>query len=115
MLELFRLYGIITQHGEINPALLFSMYSTLDALLPHSLPYEFRRTIMDTPTLSSHTIDAFISICNGKMSTSKCFHIEQHIACNKLDRENSYKGENYTFRIISHLRKHKADSPPPRV
>ena len=49
-LELLRLYGIMTQHGEINPAMLFYMDNTLDALLPHILPYEVRRTIMDTST-----------------------------------------------------------------
>ena len=74
-LKLLRLYGIITQHGEINPELLFSMDITLDALLTHSLPYEFRITIIYTSTLRSHILNDFISICDGKMSTSQCFHI----------------------------------------
>ena len=67
---MFRLYGIITQYGEINPALLFSMDSALDALRPRSLPYKFRRTIMDTPTLWSNILDAFVSSYNGKISAS---------------------------------------------
>ena len=107
-LELLCLYGIITQHGEINPALLFSMYSTLDALLPHSLLYEFCRIIMDTSTSRSHILNAFIYSCEIKMSISQCLHIEHHIACNTLDWENYYKDDNDTFRIIYHLRKHKA-------
>ena len=49
-LELLFLYGIITQHGEINLALLFSKDITLDALLPLSLSYEFRKTMIDTST-----------------------------------------------------------------
>ena len=84
-LELLGLYGIITQHGKINLALLFSIDSTLNTLLPHSLTYEFRRTIMDTSTSRSHIIDAFISTCDGKMSISQCFHIEYHISCNTID------------------------------
>ena len=90
-IKMLCLYEIITQHGEINPALLFSMYSTLDELLLHSLPYAFRRTIMDTQTLQSHILNASISSCRGQISTSKCFHIKQHIACNTLDWESAYK------------------------
>ena len=56
-LKLICLYVIITQQGEINPALLFSMDSILDVLLPRSLPYGFRRTIMDTSTSRSHILD----------------------------------------------------------
>ena len=84
-IEMLRLYGIITQYGEINSALLFSMGITLDTLLPHSLLYKLRRKIMDTSTSRSHILDAFISSCDGQMSISQCFHIEQHISCNILD------------------------------
>ena len=40
-LELICLYGVTTKHVEINPEILFSMEINLNALLPHSLPYEF--------------------------------------------------------------------------
>ena len=49
------------------------------------------------------------------MSTSQCFHIEQHISFNTLYWENAYKYDNNNFQIISHLRKHKADYWPPAV
>ena len=115
-LELLCLYGTITQHGEINPALLFSMESTLDALITHILPYDaFWRTIMDTLSSRSQILDAFISICDGRISTSKCFLIVQHIAFNTLDWENAYKYGNDTFQIIYHLQKQKSDNCPPAV
>ena len=114
-LGLLHLYGIKTQHGEINSALLFSMDSTLDTLIPHRLPYEFRRKIMDTSTSQSHILDAFISSCDGQMSTPQCFHIEQHISCNTLDWKNTFKYDNDTFQIISHLRKHNTEYWPPAV
>ena len=63
-LELLCLYGVITQHGEINPSLLFTLDSTLDFLLPHRLTYEFRRTIMHKSTSCSNIRYAFISSCN---------------------------------------------------
>ena len=88
---------------------------TLDALLPHSLPYEFRRKIMNTSTLRSHILIAFISSCDGQMSTSQYFRIEQHIACNTLDWENAYKYDNDNFRIIYHIKKYKAETPLPAV
>ena len=47
------------------------------------------------------------------MSTSQCLHIEQHNVCNTLDWGNAYKYDNNKFRIISHLRKHKADNWSP--
>ena len=74
-LELIRLYGIITPHVEINPALLFYIDSTLYVLLHHSLIYEFMRTTMDTLTLQSHTIDDFISSYNRKSVTAQRIHI----------------------------------------
>ena len=111
-LELICLYGVIIQHEEIDSVLLFSMYTNLDALLPHSLAYEFQRTKMDTSTSRSHILDDFIYTCDGKMSTSQCLHIEQHNVCNTLDWKNAYKDDNDTFRIISHLRKHKSDNCP---
>ena len=77
--------------------MLLYMDSTLDALLPHSIPYECWRTIMDTLTLQSNIIDAFISSYDGQMSTSQCFHIEQHNAYNALDWEKSYQYENDNF------------------
>ena len=108
-IELLRLYGFITQHREINPEILFSMNSTLDALLPHSLPYEFLRSIMDTSTLRSNMLNDFISSCKGKIITAQCFHIEHQNSNNTLDWGKSYKDDNGNFRIISHLQKHKAD------
>ena len=72
-LGLLCLYVIIAQHVEIKPALLFSMDSILDALLPHILPYEFRKTIMDTSTSRSHILDAFISSCDVQISTAYFF------------------------------------------
>ena len=56
--------------------MLFSIDITLDALLPHSLPYEFFRTIMDASTLPSNIVDAFISSFDGQISTAQCFHIK---------------------------------------
>ena len=52
---------------------------------------------MDTLTLQSNIIDAFISSYDGQMSTSQCFHIEQHNAYNALDWEKSYQYENDNF------------------
>ena len=87
MLKMLRLYGIIAQHGEINPALLFDMDSTLYSLIPHSLPYEFWIRIIDTYTSRSHILYDFISSYNIQMSTSQCFHIEKHIACNTTNQK----------------------------
>ena len=75
-LELLHLYGIIRKHGEINPALLFFMDSTLDGLLPHSLSNELWRTILDTSILRSHILVPFKSLCDRKIFTSQYFHIE---------------------------------------
>ena len=100
---MLRLYGVITQYGEINLEMLFYIESTLYGLLHNSQTYEFWRTIMDTPTSRSNILYAFISSCYGKMSTAQCFHIKQQNASNTLDWEKYYKGENGNFRIIYRL------------
>ena len=70
---------------------------------------------MDTSTSRSHILDAFISSCDGKMSTPQCFHIVKHTDCNTIDRENTNKYDNDNFRIISHIRKQKEENWLPAV
>ena len=49
------------------------------------------------------------------MSTAQCFHVEQQNASSMIDQGKSYKDDNDNFRIIHHLRKHKADDWSPTV
>ena len=70
---------------------------------------------MDTLTSRTNILGDFISNSTGQMSTAQCFHVEQQNASSMIDQEKSYKDDNDNFRIIHHLRKHKADDWSPTV